>query len=131
MAQELDVNEGNFPIAAWALALSSLPHLRTHCLSHHFKHISLFLHSALSVVCGEERECEGVMEGESGGVTVGEVAQKFLCSETFQELRELQETVVGLCFEKAATCLPKRFAGANTPSNTHTHTHTKLPIICM
>ena len=56
-----------------------------------------------------------------------EVAVRFLCSESFQETRELQEMVLGVCFEKAASCIPKRLATARAHTHTHacTHAHTQ------
>ena len=105
LAQQLDVNERNLPFAVWHLALSNLTQLRgkNHLLPTHISNIASFLHSAL-LLSSDERG--GESEGE--GLTARKVAVGFLQSESFQEMRELQEAVLGVCFKQTASCLPKR-----------------------
>ena len=99
--QQLDVDERNFPIAVWDLALSNLSQLHgSLLLPTHLSNIASFLHSALG---SAERD------REEEGLTARKVACQFLRSESFQEMRELQEAVLGVCFKQTATCLPKRF----------------------
>ena len=105
LAQQLDVDERNFPIAVWDLALSNLSQLHgSLLLPTHLSNIASFLHSALG---SAERDREGESEGE--GLTARKVVCQFLRSESFLEMRELQEAVLGVCFKQTATCLPKRF----------------------
>ena len=54
--------------------------------------------------------------------TEWEVARVFLHSASFQDMRRLQESLLVVCFERAALALPKRFH-MHTP-RAHTHTHT-------
>ena len=101
LAQQLDVDERNFPIAVWDLALSNLSQLHgSLLLPTHLSNIASFLHSALGSA-GRDREEEGL--------TARKVVCQFLLSESFQEMRELQEAVLGVCFKQVAACLPKRF----------------------